>query len=111
MLTGYGVRQSVLSSAARTISGSSSWYNVKEFSRVTFYIDVTAVAGTNPLMTLKLQESPDQSAVFTVDQIDAAEVDTYRLTTDEHTMYVRLRYELAGTSPSFTFSAELVMRS
>lgn len=103
--------QAVLTSAARTSSGQSSWFNVEEFDQVNFYLDVTAIAGTNPSMTVKLQESPDQSEAYDIEEIAIEETGNFAVRTNEHTKYLRLRYVLSGTSPSFTFQADYMGRS
>ena len=58
---GYAVKSTILTSAARTETGQSSGYNVGEFGRIVFYLDVTAVSGSGATMVAKIQESPDNS--------------------------------------------------
>jgi len=103
--------QSVLTSAARTSSGQSSWFNVEEFDQINFYIDITAISGTNPTMTVKLQESPDQSDAYDLEEIAVEETGNYAIRTNEHVKYIRLRYVISGTLPSITFQADYIGRS
>jgi len=52
---------SVLPLAARTTSASSEWFNVSDWIEGTFFIEITAVSGTSPLLTLNMQLRDDTS--------------------------------------------------
>ena len=107
---GYAAMQPILTSAARTTSGQSSVFAVGEFSRLVFYIDVTAASGTNESMIVKLQESPDQTNFWDLETVEITDDGDYRISTAEHTKYVRISYVISGTSPSFTFSINMAGR-
>jgi len=98
---GYAALQPVLASAARTTDGNSNWFNVSEYQRITFYIKVTAISGN---LTMKIQESPNESDVYDLVTVDSEiTINTtgyYKLTTDEHTKYVRINYNV-GISATF----------
>lgn len=108
---GYAIIQSVLTSAARTTNGQSSWYNVEEFEQLNMYIDVTAVSGTGASMKIQLQESPDQSTVYDLEEQDVSQVSNFAMRTREHTKYIRIKYILTGITPSFTFKADYGARA
>ena len=103
--------QVVLTSAARTSSGQSSWFNVEEFDQLNFYVNVSAITGTGATITIKLQESPDQSVAYDLEEIAIEETGQYSIRTSEHVKYIRLRYIIAGTLPSFTFQADYIGRA
>ena len=110
---GYSIIQPILTSAARTSSGQSSVFNVQEFSRITFYANITAASGdASPQLTVKIEESPDQSNYYDIPGLEDS-IDTtgqLRLTTDEHTKYIRVNYTISGTNPSFTFTIDMAGR-
>lgn len=103
--------EQILSSAARTTTGQSpSTYLPKQFQSLTVYIDVTAVTGTSPSMTVDYQVSPDDGTTwFTVSSTSAiTAVGKARIAlADNIGVQARLNYTITGTSPSFTFSAWL----
>lgn len=108
----YAAIQPALTSAARTTDGNSSWWNMEEFGRVTFYIDVTTIAGTGTNINIKLQESPDQSIVSSISQIDITATGDYRISTDEHIKYIRANYTIVGgSSKSVTFKLDIGART
>ena len=108
----YAAIQPFLASAARTTSGNSNWWNMEEFGRVTFYVDVTAIAGTGTNINIKLQESPDQSIVSSISEIDITAIGDYRISTNEHIKYVRANYTISGgSSKSITFSIDAGART
>lgn len=104
---GYAVKQSVLTSAARTTDGNSSWFNVQEFDRVNFYINVTAASGN---LDITLQESPDQSIAYNIEDMAITATGNYRISTNEHTKYIRISYDVS-TGGSYTFQVDYVGRS
>lgn len=68
-------------------------------------IHITAVSGTSPTIDFKLQESNDLSTWTDIkhsrfDQIDA--VGVYQQEFSVTKKYIRLAWDVAGTSPSFT---------
>jgi len=109
---GYAAKQAILTSAARTTNGQSSNFNVSEFSRLTFYTNVSAASGTSKNLNIKIQESPDQSTWYDMDGLegDLSAIGSLRLTTDEQTLYIRVNYSITGTNPSFTFTVDMVGR-
>lgn len=114
--------QTVDSSSARTASGNGATYTNYNGAGVIFFVNVTAVSGTTPTMTVRLQESWDGT--------NWRDIDTTNLQTASITAAVLAKLELGrglanvanasrngnaprllraawtigGTTPSFTFS-------
>lgn len=98
----------ILPSAARTVSGAADMGALPlEYAEISIYIDVTAVAGTSPTMTVTYQVSPDGVTYYDHTAgaaLTAAGRQSIRLASNIGS-YGRLSYVIGGTSPSFTFSA------
>lgn len=110
-------------SAARTASGTGSANLEGDFVRgAVFLVDVTAVSGTTPTMTVRVQYTVDG---VTWHDLDTANAQTASITaTGKHVFTVypgttaaansvanrplpsrhRLAWTIGGTTPSFTFS-------
>jgi hypothetical protein len=110
---GYAVKHVVLTSAARSTDGQSSGFNVGEYQRVVFYINVSAISGTGVELAAKIQESPDNSTWYDIGGLSETIMTTgqYRLSTDDFTKYIRLDYDIDGTTPSITFDVSMVGRA
>lgn len=98
----------VLASAARTTSGTADMGAVPaEYMELLAYIDVTAVTGTSPSMTVTYQCSHngtdwfDHTAGAAITAVGKQLIKVAATTG----RYGRLSYSISGTSPSFTFSA------
>lgn len=101
---------SVVASAARTTTGNSGAVATPAGANLAVLVNVTAVAGTTPSMTLSVEWSHDGGNTFA--QADTA--DTFTAITaagakvkafpvkGEH---FRLVWTITGTTPSFTFAA------
>lgn len=72
---------------------------------------VTAASGTTPTLTPKIQESADNSTwtdlAFPVGTDAMSDVGVVFIPFETHLPYVRLVATIAGTSPSFTYSADI----
>lgn len=102
---------SVLTSAARTATGQSAAQIVgRQPETIAVFLNVTAVSGTTPSMTVSLECSVDGGTTwFTVKSGTAItavgkQVLVAQLS-DGVTPVYRLNYALSGTTPSFTFTA------
>ena len=101
---------SILASAARTASGNSgSPIDVAAYSGGVLAIDVTAVSGTTPSMTVNFVTCTDSGTsncgfVHTASSAITATGKTL-LKVNNFGRFVRIEYTITGTSPSFTFSA------
>lgn len=100
--------QTTLASAARTVTGSADIGAMpNEYTEAIVYIDVTAVEGTSPTMTVTYQSSPDGVTFY--DHTAGAEITAtgkQRIAMPNTIgRFGRLSYAIGGTNPSFTFSA------
>lgn len=97
-----------LASAARTVSGTADIEAVPaEYGELIVYIDVTAIAGTSPSMTVTYQSSPDGVTFYDNTAGSAITATGRQMIKVPNCIgrYGRLSYAISGTSPSFTFSA------
>ncbi len=101
------------SSAAETATGQSADFGeFGSFSRALLVLNVTAVSGTTPSMTVKLQERSDQvtgglyvdpASGYAFSAVTATGVS--RLAIDWlYVVKYRAVWTISGTTPSFTFS-------
>lgn len=97
-----------LASAAYTASGTADLGALPgDSDELTIYLNVTAVSGTTPSMTVTYQSSPDGVTYYDHTAgaaITAAGVQMIKIPTNSGT-YGRISYAISGTTPSFTFSA------
>jgi hypothetical protein len=73
--------------------------------RVVFYVDVTAVGGTSPTLTMYVDvRDPASGNWVNAGQFSViTAVGTYRLPLDIEGIEYSLRWALGGTGPAFTF--------
>ncbi len=100
-----------VTSAARTAAGDSGvWDGYLESASLRAFVNVTAVSGTSPVLTAMLEDSPDGTNWY---QLAA----TANITAAGQTALnyvgpfsdrVRVRYTIAGTTPSFTFEIRVL---
>lgn len=102
-----GSTDTLVASAARTTSGNSTavsgWGSV---SRLRAQLDITAASGTTPTLDVVLEDTLDGTNYHTIGaftQATAAGRQAVNVTTP-FTDQVRVRWTIAGTTPSFTFS-------
>lgn len=99
----------LLPSAARTVSGASDGTSAAaEFREGNVLLDITAVSGTAPSLTVTLETSADGLSWFPHTAFaakTAAGKDALKLA--NLGSFVRAAYAISGTTPSFTFSAVL----
>ncbi len=102
----------ILASAARTATGQSTAFAVGGGETLAVLVDVTAVAGTSPSMTVNVEWSHDGASWFVSDPADAfTAITAAGKTVKSFTvkgLVARLNYTIAGTGPSFTFAATAV---
>lgn len=95
----------LLSSAARTASGSGSSVDVSGKAGLDVYLEVTAVAGTSPTLSVQVETSRDGSAWSALGPaVAVTAVGTVRIVRAGAQRYVRVSYTVSGSSPSFTFA-------
>lgn len=108
---GHPAQQTLVPSAARNTNGNgtvSAWWKGRPTAAQT-RLSITAASGTSPQLTLIVESSPDQITWTTRDtypvQTTTATVTRALPTIPEQ--FVRFRWTITGTSPSFTFSAQV----
>lgn len=97
-------------SAARTAAGNGTgWWEWGGRGWAIFSVNVTAVSGTTPQLTVIVESSADggttwraqgQTAVITAVSV------TDTVINGQFSELVRVRWTVAGTTPSFTFSVQ-----
>lgn len=96
----------LLPSAARTTSGASDGSSAAaEFREANVLLDITAVSGTTPSLTVTVETSADGSSWFSHTAFSAKTAtgkDIQKL--GNLGTYLRVSYAISGTTPSFTFS-------
>lgn len=99
----------IKTSGAVTTTSQSNLFEIGTGDDLAVMIDLTAVSGTSPNMTVSVQWSNDGSVWFNADPADAftaltAAGKVTKLFTVKG-LYARLNYTITGTTPSFTFAA------
>lgn len=106
-LASAGVREALVESAARTASGDSgSILGWGSADTIRAQLDVTAAAGTSPTLDVVIEDTLDGTnwnVVATFAQKVAAGREVVNITTP-FSDTLRVRWTVAGTTPSFTFS-------
>jgi hypothetical protein len=101
-------------SAARTSSGNTADIDIGRFLYGVVTLDVTAVSGTTPTLDVyveyKDQVSGKYIPIWSQTGISAVGTWTSDILTLPH-KYVRVRWVIGGTSPSFTFSVGMEGKS
>lgn len=100
-------------SAARTASGSSDPFGIVEsFDEAIVFVDITAVSGTSPTLSVEYQYSPDGSRWFThtasAQQTAIGKV-AMKLVGNIGRIG-RIQYWIGGTTPSFTFQVDFEVK-
>lgn len=99
-----------LASAARTTSGDSSTVvDLGAYSAGNVFIDVTAVSGGSPSMTVTFQSCPDTTVANCHDHTSGSAITAtgkQLLKVNNFGRYVLIKYAITGTTPSFTFSVK-----
>jgi len=100
----------VAPSAARTASGTSAGFGTPA-DKLSVLLDVTAVSGTTPSMTVTVEWSSDGTNFATADPQDSMTAVTATgrkvKTFDVRAEHFRLAWAITGTTPSFTFSSSV----
>lgn len=100
----------LVASAARTANGTAvSGEDFGSINRVRAQLDVTAVSGTTPSMTVVIESTLDGTnwdalGTFTAKTAVAREVITINPWIGRQ---LRARWTVSGTTPSFTFSVRI----
>lgn len=117
-------RRTIISSVTDTVSGNSSdILNIEEAAGGIFYFAVSAVSGTTPEITFKLQAKDHAGNYIDVPSMTTTAIDAIgqrvitlhpaitasanSRVTDALPQKYRIAWTIAGTTPSFTFSVGL----
>lgn len=104
----------VKASGALTASNQSGVFDIGTGDDLAIMLDVTAVTGTSPSMTVKVQWTNDGGVTW----FDAETPDTFTALTAAGKVTkvftikglgARLVYTISGTTPSFTFAAHAII--
>lgn len=97
----------LLASGARTSSGNGSDVDVGRFLYGELCLDITAVSGTGPTLDVYIEGKDEYTGKYRTlfSQTGISAVGTYWFSLGPSAWkYIRVRWVIAGTSPSFTFS-------
>lgn len=101
------------SASARTAAGESAAFDIERFAEALIFIDVTAVSGSSPTLDFDVECGPadDEMAFIHTEpaQITAAGKTPVKLT--NLGKWLRLSWDIGGSSPSFTFEAKITLKT
>lgn len=105
----------IQASAAKTATFQTPAFDEGNRDFLNVMLNVTAVSGTTPSMTVTVQWSHDGQTWFNADPVDTfTAITAVGAVTKQFTikgMYARLNCTISGTTPSFTFAAYSVVGS
>ena len=101
--------------AARTATGQTSGIDLRTYDGdVVFILDSAAGGGSSPTLDITIEDSADNSsfsalsgAAFT-QVTGTASAQKLDINKDEAKRYVRIKYTIGGSSPTFTFSVNAI---
>jgi len=103
----------VKASGATTATGQTAAFPTGYQNTVDVFVDITAVSGTSPSMTVNVEWSNDGATWFAADTADAFTAATAaQKKVKEFAVkgnYARLNYTITGTTPSFTWAASALI--
>lgn len=103
----------LLSSAARTANGNGDASEVSADALVAT-LDVTAASGTTPQLNVFLEDAPASDGPWTVlatfGQKTGVSSEAQRVANAAFHDFLRVRWTVAGTTPSFTFRVLATVR-
>jgi len=101
--------------AARTATGQTSGIDLKDYDGdVVFLLDSAAGTGTSPTLDVTIEDSADDSSFAAITDAAFTQVTGTAsarklvVNKDSARRYVRVKYTIGGTTPSFTFSVNAV---
>jgi hypothetical protein len=109
---GRGATTNYIASGARTTAGNGSAADISGVDYVTVLVDVTAVSGTTPAMTIIPQWSHNGTDWFDSNPGENMSPDFTATAKRAKTFqvkapYFRVVWSIGGTTPSFTFAVHL----
>jgi len=104
----------LLASAAYTANGNGSDIDITNYDKAQVCVNVTAVSGTSPTLTVYIDGKDTITGAYiplgNTSSITATGVYSILLT-GLACKYIRARYVIGGTTPSFTFSVTAEVKS
>ena len=105
-----------VATAAVTSTATSSAIDLLEYDGdVVLILDSAAGGGSSPTLDIKLTESDETGGTFTdlsgaafTQVVDAASMQTLTINKDSSKRFVRIVQTIGGSSPTFTFSINLI---
>jgi len=102
---------------ARSTGGTTNVFRVDEAIEALLFVRVTAVSGTTPTLDIKVQTSPDlvnffdlPAAFATISTVPTVD-NPAPLKLLNFGKWIRVKYVIAGTTPSFTFSLHVARKT
>jgi len=102
----YVYYQPMVSLAARAAAGQSNAFKVVSYNEGILFVKVTAKAGTLPNLKVLVEVSPNNSDWYQASESNFDAEGNFSLEVDNFVSYIRARWEISGTNPSFTFSID-----
>lgn len=102
------------SSGATTGSSQSSYFDVQGYLEGIVYLDITASGGTSPTLDVVVETTPDDGGTQTAfthtsfAQKTGTGQDTKAIT--NFGKWLRVKWTVGGTSPTFTFRVILIAK-
>jgi hypothetical protein len=100
--------------AAETVSGQSDALDITQHDEAIAFLDVSAASGTSPDMVVSFEYSPDGVMWFDSGIAYTAVTAVSRPAIKQLTNFgrwVRAKWVITGTTPSFTFSMALIAKN
>ena len=105
-----------VATAAVTSTATSSAIDLLEYDGdVMLILDSAAGGGSSPTLDIKLTESDETGGTFTdlsgaafTQVVDAASMQTLAINKDSSKRFIRIVQTIGGSSPTFTFSINLI---
>jgi len=101
--------------AARSATGQTSGIDLKDYDGdVVFLLDSAAGTGTSPTLDVTIEDSADDSSFAAITDAaftqvtGTASAQKLVVNKDSARRYVRVKYTIGGTTPSFTFSVNAI---
>lgn len=105
----YTILETLVPSAAQTADGQGEPIDTSEYLEAHVLLDVTAVSGVLPMLDLVIETSPDKTNWFPHTTFtQKTDVGKELKTLSNLGRFMRARWTISGTDPSFTFSLGLV---
>lgn len=100
------------SAVTMTATTTGSGHLCERYTEAQIHVDVTAASGTTPTLDVAIQSSPDDSIWAThtsFTQITTTGTAVQKITNIGQ--YMRLKYTIGGSSPSFTLTSKITFKT